>query len=396
MTGREKIEAAFSPEGTPEVPAVICYEGIFIRDHWDELTSYPWWYAQAPDLERQMRWRRDVVAAIGQDWLRLGLFSRGDDRQVYTREDRAAIAIQERDGRVYRVDRRTGAEAELVRPRVGGWPADGQARSERRRPVPATPEEIDVAVWVPEPADLPRAMGDGRADLVLAMAEEFGHDRYPICHVASPLECMDGLWGFEGMMTMIATEPQLVKHACRRYLDLGVHAVREAAAIGIAGVWIEECLTDMISPAAFAELSLPFVRALIEEIRSLGLHSIYYFCGNPSGKWGLLLDAGADALSLEESKKGFTIDIEAVAERVDGRCALLGNLDAIGVLQPAAGTRAWGGSEAQLRAEIARQIAAGERNRGRFVLSTGSPVTPETPVERVRLYCDLTRELGRL
>jgi uroporphyrinogen-III decarboxylase len=72
---------------------------------------------------------------------------------------------------------------------------------------------------------------------------------------------------------------------------------------------------------------------------------------------------------------------------VGGRCAVLGNLDAMELLEH--------GSEGALRAEIARQIAAGRRNGSRFVMSIGSPVTPDTPVERVRLYCDLVHELGR-
>ena len=46
------------------------------------------------------------------------------------------------------------------------------------------------------------------------------------------------------------------------------------------------------------------------------------------------------------------------------------------------------------RAEIVRQIQAGRRNGSRFVMSIGSPVTPGTPPERVRLYCDLAHELG--
>jgi Fic family protein len=50
----------------------------------------------------------------------------------------------------------------------------------------------------------------------------------------------------------------------------------------------------------------------------------------------------------EESKKGFAIDIEEVAERVDGRMALLGNVDAIGLMEH--------GSDEELRAEIARQL----------------------------------------
>ena len=133
-------------------------------------------------------------------------------------------------------------------------------------------------------------------------------------------------------------------------------------------------MTDMISPAAFARLSAPLTRQLVEEIRGAGMHSIYYFCGDPAGKWDQLLDAGADALALEESKKGFTIDIDDVVDRVQGRCAVLGNLDAMGVLARR--------GEADLRAAIAEQIRAGWRNGSRFVASLGSPVTCSVHRER--------------
>lgn len=95
---------------------------------------------------------------------------------------------------------------------------------------------------------------------------------------------------------------------------------------------------------------------------------------------------GMDALGMEESKKNFRTEIEDIVDQVRGRCVVLGNLDAVGVLQ--------NGSEERLRAEIGRQVAAARRNDSRFILSLGSPVTPETPVERVRLYCDLAHELG--
>ena len=128
------------------------------------------------------------------------------------------------------------------------------------------------------------------------------------------------------------------------------------------------------------------LRELIDEIRASGMKSIYYYCGSPDGKWEHLLALGADALSLEESKKHFTIDIEDLVGRVAGRCTLLGNLDAIGSLQDA--------TDEQLRSEIARQIAAGRDNGGRFIMSLGSPVTPATPVRRVQQYCQIVRELG--
>ena len=376
MTGKEKIEAAFSPEGTPEIPAVICYESIFIRDHWMQLTGVPWWNQFSPDIETQLSWRREVIRSTGQDWFRLPY--------TLSREERKNIDLEVRPEGVFRIDRRSGVSERLFEPPIGGEQQPGV------RIVPwSAPEETPEAIdrLIPLPAGQGKTIEDGSGDLAARLPDEFGGEVFPFCHVSSPLwRCYD-LWGFENMMVMIASQPELVRHAAARYLDLSLHDVRQAAALGARGIWIEECMTDMISPDAFASLNLPFLRRLIEEISACGMKSVYYYCGSPAGKWELLLATGADALSLEEGKKGFEIDIMNVAAKVRGRCAILGNLDSIWVLQ--------NGSEQELRAEIRRQIAAGSANRNRFIMSIGSPVTPATPVERVRLYCDLAHELGQ-
>lgn len=379
MTGREKIEAALSSAGTRDIPAVICYEEIYVRDHWDQLTSHPWWVQHAPELARQMMWRRETIARTGQDWFTLPTF--------YPREERGAITIEERPEGIVRVNRRTGAEEALSRPRIGGWSKSSVVESVHPYRPAETPEEVDARIPIPSDAT-GGSVADGRGDLAAHLLEEFGDDLYPIRHVAAPLWRTYSLWGFEGMMLMTVRRPALVQHACRRYLSLAIQAVREASALGAAGIWIEDCMTDMIRPEAFAALNAPFVRSLIEEIHAAGMKSIYYYCGNPAGKWDLILSLGADALSLEESKKNFAVDIEEVVERVQGRCTVLGNLDAVGLLQ--------NGNEGALRAEIVRQIAAGRCNGSRFIMGLGSPVTPGTPVERVRLYCDLVHQLGTL
>lgn len=377
MTGREKIEAAFAPDGTPQIAAVICYEGIYLRDHWRHLTAAPWWHQQVPDLEVQMAWRREVIEKIGQDWFYLPRF--------FSRAERDSFAVEEREGGVFWVNRITGEALPLAEPRIGGWQGGGLHSVHPAR-LAESEEEIEALIPEPPAREPEKVREDGRGDLAERLLAEFGGELFPLVHVTSPLWRGYQLWGFEGMMTMIATRPELVMRVCERGLALERFAVREAAALGAAGVWIEECLTDLISPEAFARLNLPFLRELVEEIRAAGMHSLYYYCGDPKGKWNLLLEVGADALSLEESKKGFVIDLEEVVEKVQGRCAVLGNLDAIGLLER--------GSEAELRAEIARQIAAGRRNRSRFVMSLGSPVTPGTSVARVRQYCEWVHELG--
>lgn len=379
MTGREKIEAAFSPEGTPEVAAVICYEGIYVRDHWDELTDRPWWDMFSLDIDDQVAWRRDVVERTGMDWL--------DLPNGASREHRANTRMEGRPDGVYTVNTRTGESSPLLRPLVSGWSRDRRLHSVRPERPPDTPEAIEAAFapYVDVPPDW--AYTEGRDDLARRLLGEFGGTHFPLRGVDSPLWRCYGLWGFEGMMERVAERPDLIEYACRRWLEIAIECVEEAVHLGAAGIWLEECFTDCISPDAFLKLNLPFLRELVEAIRAAGLRSIYYFCGDPTGKWDLLLDVGADALALEESKKGFVIDIDDVADRVAGRCTVLGNLDAIHLLEH--------GSDDELRAEIVRQIAAGRRNGSRFIMSLGSPVTPGTSVERVRRFCDIAHELGR-
>jgi hypothetical protein len=379
MNGREKIEAAFTPQGSPEIAAVICYESIYIRDRWDDLTRYPWWYRHVTDVPRQLAWRREVIGKLGQDWMELPASP--------SRATRERLDIVEEEGLTFRVDRLTGEKRRLRRDGVGGWSAPRGQTESQRSVFPDSREQIDRMFPIaaaPDPAEIAPS---GEDDLARAMLREFGGEVFPIAHVLAPLWHTYGQWGFEGMMVTVANRPELVEYACERLLSYSLQRVRTAAALGAAGIWIEDCMTDMISPEAFARLNLPYVRQLVEAIRALGMRSIHYFCGNPAGKRGLLLETGADALSLEEGKKGFIIDIDDVVDRTQGRTAVLGNLDAVRLLET--------GSEDELRAEIGRQIAAGRRNGSRFIMSLGSPATPGTTPERVRRYCDLTHDLGR-
>ncbi|HUW83956.1 MAG TPA: uroporphyrinogen decarboxylase family protein [Phycisphaerae bacterium] len=376
MTGRKKIEEAMSPGGTRAVPAVICYEGIYVRDHWDALTDCPWWYQSSPDVEQQLAWRRDVIGRTEQDWFALPACP--------SRAERAATVIEQRADGVYRV---WGHRQEkLQRPVIGGWDPHGVSRQISLDHLPESLGQVDASIPSVDPFDSERFTSEGRGDLAAALLGEFGNKLYPIAHVSSPLWHCYSLWGFEGMMVLIAERPDLVRRACERLLGYAVRSVRQAAALGAAGIWVEECLTDMISPAAFEAINVPVLGRLIGKIRKCGMKSIYYYCGDPAGKWESILSLGMDALSLEESKKGFTIELADVVRRVGGRCAVLGNLDAVGVLQ--------NGSDRQLRDQIERQIRIGKSNGNRFIMSLGSPVTPSTPVERVARYGRLVRQLG--
>jgi len=75
------------------------------------------------------------------------------------------------------------------------------------------------------------------------------------------------------------------------------------------------------------------------------------------------------AVAVEESKKNFKIEIEEVVERVAGRVALFGNIDAVRF-----GLHA---TLDDMAAEVRRQARIGARAKG-FVVSTGSPFPLDT------------------
>jgi hypothetical protein len=376
MTGRKKIEAALSSKGSKSIPVVIPYESVMIRDHWEQLVSDPWWHLYSPDLEVQLRWRRAVLDRIENDFLEVPDF--------YTRKERDVLSIQQRDTGIFLVDRGSGEAKRLEREPIGGVMITNlkQTTGLEAKAV----EDIDLLVPPLKETDSEAFLRSGAADLAAGLIEEYREVRLPIDSVHSPLWACDKLWGFEPLMLNIATAPDLVHYACRRYLDYALRTVRHAAAMGVGGIWIEECLTDQVSPTAYASLNLPYLQQLVEEIHTAGMSSLLYFCGDPTGKLELILESGCDAVGFEESKKDFSIDIEHLVGRINGRCALLGNIDAIEIVER--------GSDEQLQSELSRQIRAGRSNGGRFITSIGSPVTPETPSERIRSYLHLARELG--
>ncbi len=378
MTGREKILAALSDDGTPEIPVVICYEGILIQDHWNQLTACPWWYQESPDLDHQIAWRRDFFDKVPQDWFYMPL--------CVSRAQRKSLSIRESDGVVALVDRQTGHERVLEPPVVGGKMIPRDTASLTGNSIDVSTEDIDRGVPT-KILDVQAMRKEGRFDLSDRILAGLGADRFPMTSVHSPLWDASGLWGFEALMTLVATQPELVQHACERFLQRSIQQVQCASARGVLGIWIEECFTDMIGPKSYRTLCLPYLRRLIEAIRDIGLYSVFYFCGDPKNLWELLLDAKADALSLEEGKKGFEIDIEDVVSRVQGRCTLLGNLDAFHVLEQ--------GTDSELHDEIRRQIAAGRANGNRFITSLGSPVTPNTSMESLARYLTLVRESAK-
>jgi uroporphyrinogen-III decarboxylase len=104
-------------------------------------------------------------------------------------------------------------------------------------------------------------------------------------------------------------------------------------------------------------------------MQAVGLLPIHYVCGDVVPRLERMVQCDVAAVAVEESKKNFRIEIEDVVERVAGRAAVFGNIDAVKF-----GIHA---SMDEMATEVRRQARIGTRARG-FVVSTGSPFPLDT------------------
>jgi len=371
-TGKAKIEAAFSTKGAEEIPVVIPYEGIYYRDHWDEVTGCPWWYMYDTNIEHELEWRRNAALNTGQDWFRIP-FS-------YTTQQRKDIVIEQKEDKILRINKKTNHVEVLTKPLPGGWDPNGGAHSVHPQNPPMTLDELNSKIGTPPYENREAYGGYELARLILS---DFGKNLMPLYHVGSPLWLCYGIWGFETMMTLLADNPSLIDHACKLFLAHQKFSISLAAELGAKIIWIEECMTDMISPVMFERYNTPYVSALVDEINKYGMKSIYYYCGNPQDKWDLIISTGADSFAFEESKKNFKIDIKEVASRMPENAVIFGNLDAINVLENE--------DDKLLKNAIKEQQQARLIAKKRFIMSLGSPVTAKTSVQRVQKFIQLSR-----
>jgi len=370
MGSRENMLKAMECGLCGGFPVVIPYVGIFLRDHWEEATGQPWWAYHDPDLTAWLRVEEDLLDRLDMDWVSCGLCP--------PKEWRESHRIEGQGHRVFVVSSSGNREEEVRRDPIGG-----SHITIEKEPLIESIGDIDGRIGSLDKQDL---IQSGMLDYVKMVVNRFGSEKFICASIGTPFwTALSSYFGFKGMTVNLFRRSGLVERVLERLMENVVQELRAYADAKVDGIWIEECLSSAteISLEQFRRFVMPYNEELVSEIRKLGMKSIYYPCGDVRDRLGPIIDIGPDCLSLEESKKGFDIDIAWVDEIVSGRTCIFGNLDSIRILQ--------NGTRDELRREIKRQIEIGLKH-GRFVMSLGSPVTPLTPLTRVAEFIDVVRK----
>jgi hypothetical protein len=258
-----------------------------------------------------------------------------------------------------------------------GHRADGLEDLDRREEAASTPHE-------PDGAEIDTDLASGRYDLARALLDQYPGQLPFYVYDSSPYNSLLGLLGFQGMMAALIEEPERAHRILAAKLPRPSTHLAVARELGVHIVFVEECLAsaDLISPAMYREFVFPYTKQELAFYEAGGFRTVLYFSGNLMPLLNDLEQLPFTALAFEEDRKNYGIDLAQVRRAMGPDRVLFGNVDAPFIEHA---------SDEDLLAEVRRQIDTAGPDR--FVLSAGSPFTPDTSLERVRLFCRSTRLL---
>lgn len=181
-------------------------------------------------------------------------------------------------------------------------------------------------------------------------------------------------------LTNLVVAVRKAPESVARVLDLLTGALVEVAAAyrsaGADFITVHEMggSPGFIGPPAFSKLVLPRLQRLLAALPALRVLSV---CGNTNHSMPLLAEAGADAISIDQ-----TNDLARSRATLGDEAILLGNLDPIGTLA--------NGSEVDVRRAVANAIEAGAD-----AIWPGCDLWPRVPAANMRSMVEAARQLPR-
>lgn len=195
--------------------------------------------------------------------------------------------------------------------------------------------------------------------------------------------------GFETSLIMMKETPDVFLYLADRLYEDSLPNYERIAAYGYDGILIAEswASVDIISPQQYADFAFPYQKATIDATHEQGLKAILYSTGSLIPILPKMRELGADAITIEEGRKGDPMDIGKVREIMGPKACIFGNFDAENVLL--------NGSREDIEKEVIRQINSAGRE-GAFIMGTGSPICDDTEPEQIDAFIELTRKWGKI
>lgn len=190
------------------------------------------------------------------------------------------------------------------------------------------------------------------------------------------------LFGVDESFRLMRKNPQAFHQLCRVSLDTCLAYAEEALARGLAPT-ISEPLSSctVVSPAAFREFTLPYLKALVDFIKSAGKMPVIHICGETKFIWDDIADLGVGGFSVDN-----VVDLKKCCETIGHKTKILGHVDPAGIM--------YAGTPNDVRRKTLECILDAYDSPKGYVVMSGCSLPVETPLENIDAMMNVVREVG--
>ncbi len=227
---------------------------------------------------------------------------------------------------------------------------------------------------------------DGRLPVHLEamkyLVDEVGDEVGCSAAIIGPFTFACFLLGIDNTLKACIKNPEIVHKLCKIALESSIAYVDAAMAIGL-GPTISEPMSSctVISPRIFRKFSQPYLKQLVDHIKSNGKGVVMHICGQTSGIWQDIADMGVAGFSIDN-----VASIVECKKEIGSKCRILGNVDP--------GTIMYMGSKDQVRLETLKGIRDGYDSPMGYTPMSGCSLPIDTPLENIQEMMDTVADVG--
>ncbi|MCL2344154.1 MAG: uroporphyrinogen decarboxylase family protein [Firmicutes bacterium] len=193
-----------------------------------------------------------------------------------------------------------------------------------------------------------------------------------------PFSLAGRLMDMTEIMVLCYEEPELVHRALEKATQFLIQYNAAFKEAGADGILMAEPAAGLLSPALNGEFSAPYVKRIIEAVRTDGCVFLYHNCGNTIPLIAHILETGAKAFHF-----GNAIDLSKMLPLVPNDIPVLGNMDPVGQLRK--------GTPNSVRQSVLNLLSRCAEYPN-FILSSGCDIPPATPLENIDAFFDAAKE----
>jgi len=376
LTSKELVYAAIAGKKPDHYPVSTAYVMLAHADHWQELTGLPpveyykWLIGDPAEHEPFYKlFTEKLPFDIFQPSCHYRSAKERENMEVVIKEGKIYYHCKKEDTYQYMTDNihENGLSGELVEERTV-----------------FSKDDVREKVIIQKAEDF---IASGKNDFLDAAVKAVGNDKFIINGgICNTFYACSWYVGLTNLMSLILEEGEFIHYLSNRILEQSIETIRAYSKAGGDAIYIDDAAStnDMISREQFEEYCLPYLIKAIDEIHRQGKLAFGIYFGGIDDRADLIASAGYDIVLMETSMKGFINDYKSIYEKMEGKVCLMGNLNPYDDIQLK--------SEQELYETIKKQVETG-RSCGKYITSTGSPITPNTSVERIRRFIDIAHAL---